>query len=105
MSKTTKEIWVGLIGVKPNSENNFLKSAKGAFVNGVALAEDRKSFCAKVTQALGIFHGVQPFEFEDVEPLRERVMHFAVPEDILLMAEQTEIDGLVRFGTFFPYAK
>jgi len=98
----SKEIWVGLVGIRPDADNNMFEGSKGAYTNAVALAKDRVSYCAAVTRALKE-RKMAPFEFEDIEPLRVRTAHFEVPFNILSMAEQTEMDGMVRFGAFFTY--
>jgi hypothetical protein len=102
MTDNTKEIWVGLVGIYAGSQPDILKGAKYAYVNGIALVENHQSFCHSVTQALDRW-GMRPFEFEDVEQLKERLTHFEVPAHILALANQTEVDGAVRFGEFFPY--
>ena len=96
------EIWVGLVGVNAEPGSDSLEGQRGGYLNAVALVENRSSFCLAVESALAQWK-MLPFEYEDIEPLRERLAQFEVPLRILSMAEQTEKDGIVRFGSLFTY--
>ncbi len=97
-------VWIGLVGVVPQAGSRTLNEAKGAYVTAVAFVADKNAFESVVAKALSELN-LASFEFEDVEPLCERVSKWVVDDNLLELASEVESDGGVRFGTFHNFMK
>lgn len=97
-------VWIGLVAVVPQPGSRTLNDAKGAYVTAVAFVADRNAFEFVVAKALNELN-LAPFEFEDVEPISERVSKWVVDDNLLELASEVESGGGVRFGTFYNFMK
>lgn len=97
-----KDIWIGLVGVTPQPENDLLGDAKGAYVNVLASATSASEYTDKVKRALHEA-GLSLIEIENPEPLSERLSKWSVDEEIMTMAETVRRIDSVTFGTFYKY--
>lgn len=98
--KKSKEVWIGLITVKPKPGNKFFaKNSKGAYVNILAWADRTSEFQSEVKHALDDYH-LKLVEMEDVEPLSVRQQKFNVDSKLINLSAEVENTGNVRFGTF-----
>jgi hypothetical protein len=83
----------------PRKGNQLLGNAMAAYVNVLAMANGKDDYLEQVTQALDNL-GFDLDGLEDLEPLADRRARFSVDQDLLDLAKQSELSGLVKFGTF-----
>jgi len=69
-----------------------------------AFVADRDAFESVVAKTFNEL-SLASFEFEDVEPLSERVSKWVVDDNLLELASEVESGGGVRFGTFHSFMK
>ncbi len=101
--KKSKEVWIGLITVKPKPGNKFFdKNSKGAYVNILAWADRKSEFQSEVKHALDDYF-LKLIEMEDVEPLSMRQGKFNVDSKLIDLSVEVENTGKVRFSTFHYY--
>jgi hypothetical protein len=93
------EVWIGLAEVQQRPGAGVLMDRTAAFVNVLAVARDEATFREAVAAALGNV-GFDCIELEDPEPLRLRVAHFEVAQELLSLAHEVRATGEPRFGTF-----
>lgn len=99
----SKEVWIGLITVKPKPGNKFFdNSSKGAYVNILAWADRKSDFESEVKNALNDYD-LKLVEMEDVEPLLTRQKKFEVDRRLIDLSTEVKNTGKVRFGTFHYY--
>jgi hypothetical protein len=101
-----KQIWVGLVEVKPQPGCEMLKEGKGAFVHTMAWAEDAVHFKQVLTRCLGQMKmdvmGVRQPEPWSVRSGRED----EDSAELLDLAQQIGKDeAKVAFGTFHAWLK
>lgn len=96
------EVWIGLVGVAPLPGSEALGKAKGAYVNALAWSSSRSGFEEAVSTALTPL-GLFAFEFEDVEPLRERTSNRVLDQELLSLAEEVGRFREPRFAAFHTY--
>lgn len=97
-----RDLWVGLVHVKPRTGRDLLEGASGAYTTAVCLASDAGGFRIRV----GIFFanlGFEVLEVDDLEPLTERRATHDVPQAILDAGTHAEASGEVEFDTYFTY--
>ena len=96
------DIWIGLVNVIPMPGNNELMSAKGAYVNVIALASSSDDYDAIVKSELSKldFFVVST---EDVELLTERVKHSTLAQELYSIADDVKRTGDLGLGTFHAY--
>lgn len=95
-------VWIGLVGVIPVRENTCLVDAKGAYVNALALVSSSEEYEETVAAALGEF-GLFAFEFEDVEPISDRMSRVQIAQSLRELADETRRSGQVRFDDFHTF--
>ena len=101
--KKSKEVWIGLITVKPKPGNKFFdKNSKGAYVNILGWADRNSEFQSEVKHALDDYH-LKLVEMEDVEPLSIHQRKFNVDSKLMDLSVEVKNTGKVRFGTFHYY--
>lgn len=106
MKTTLKELWIGLVEVRPLEHCEVLEDAKGAFVNIVTWASNLTEFKRKaklVFQELHLFvAGVE--NAEPVEVRREREGNFEESiEDIIARAENNP--NAIMYSTFHLFER
>lgn len=102
-TKNSKEVWIGLVTVKPKSGNKFFdKDSKGAYVNILAWANKKSEFQSEVKHALDDYQ-LKLIEMEDIEPMSIRLEKFSVDSRLIDLSIEVENTGKVRFGTFHFY--
>ena len=101
-----KQIWVGLVEVKPQPGCEMLKEGKGAFVHTMAWAEDAVHFQRVLTRCFGQLkmdvNGVRQPEPWVVRSSREDEDS---PELIDLAQQISKDEAKVAFGTFHAWLK
>lgn len=101
--RRSKEVWIGLVTVKPKPDNNFFdKNSKGAYVNILAWAGKTSEFKSEVKHALDDYH-LKLIEIEDAEPISKRKKKFNIDSKLTDLSAEVENTGKVRFGTFHYY--
>jgi hypothetical protein len=96
-----REVWIGLVQVKPHpgSEDRF--NGPGAYTNMLALATSLEDYIEKVT-ATADADQLAVIEIEDAEPLRTRMTEYEVSEEIVSLATLA-LGGAVVGDNFFVY--
>jgi hypothetical protein len=99
-----ESVWIGLVGVVPipRTHSVLAANAKGAYVNALAYVTDVAGYKAIVEQELRNL-GLTAYEFEDIERFSERTSKWEVDEELRELADEVEVRGGVRFGTFYNY--
>jgi hypothetical protein len=99
-SEGGKEVWIGLVTVRPRRSRDLLNGAAIAYVNVLAVADCAKGFERHVFQVMR-YLDLSVEAIEDSEPLRVRMKTYAVGKDLLRLAREVSETGLPRCGTFF----
>jgi len=73
-----------------------------AFVNILAIAENKEYYNFKVKEAIN-YYGLTLKKIEDVELLEERKQHFEVSDELLDLAYNLNDEINLRFGTFHTF--
>jgi hypothetical protein len=98
-----KTVWIGLVDVSPAEGSQTLSSgALGAYVNALAFVCNRYEYERNVREALSELL-LTPGEFEDVEPLEQRLGKFTISTELHELAEKVAETGEVKFGSFYNY--
>ena len=102
----SKELWIGLVEVRPLQDRNILENAKGAFVNIVTWAANAAEFKRNAKLVMGKLHlflaGVE--NSEPVEVRRERDGDFEESiEDIISRAENNP--NAIIYSTFYLFER
>ncbi len=102
MSETGREVWIGLVEVRPVPGNTIFDGAPGAYSNALCLAgsEDEYRFMVEVELAK---LGLEVLGFEDIEPLRERRRHADPDDEILDLVSQLSESMPLLYDTFYVY--
>lgn len=99
-----KEVWIGLLGVKPKPGNDLLSpGALGAYVQTLAWASSEKDFLSEIIIALNHLR-FELDEYSDLETMNDRAHKFHLENALLELAEDVRRTGEVRFGTFNNYS-
>ena len=94
--------WIGLVQVVPAADETPLGDAKGAFVNVLAIADDRIAFEKQACAALASL-GLRACAFEDTEPFVERLQRGMPDVELEVLAHQVAATGVPHYGTFHTY--
>lgn len=95
-------IWIGLAQVSSRPDNGLLGSAKGAYVNVLALATNPTDFTNKVKKAI-MNLGLDFVQIEDVEPFSERSENYEMTDIIINLAMDVSKSKEIRFGNFHTF--
>jgi len=97
-------VWIGLIEVRPQPGNDSFGSAKGGYVNVLALARSRQEYEKAVQLEL---HSLRfdVGEIEDPEPLQDRLSRVHVDPALQELGKEVEASGAARCGTFHTFAE
>lgn len=94
---------MGLAEVVQQTGKTPLGSAnKAACVNVIGLASDPIDFNKRAEKALSEAE-FDMLELEDVEAFSDRMNTHEVDPDLRELAQEAEMDGQVKFGTFHTY--
>jgi hypothetical protein len=100
---STREVWIGLVGVLPSADCLILsKEIKGAYVNILALAANLSEYQAEIQKALNHYK-LTLLEIKDAESLSLRRTKFTVSDDLLRLSDEVKQTGNVRLGTFHEF--
>ena len=108
MGKKSKDVtskdklWIGLAKVEQNKRNGVLGDADRAYTNAIAKASSRLSFRTKVAADLTQL-GLKLIRLEDAETLNDRLSKFSIDPELIKVAQEAEVTGGVRFGTFHAF--
>jgi len=97
------QVWIGLAHVRPQSSNDLLEGALGAFVPAVALAANVEDFTGMATTALRAL-GFDVIEVDDIEQWTVRTTKFQVSEDMRTLVQSLTPEQPIALGTFDSYA-
>lgn len=99
----TKEVWIGLLGIKPLPGNDLLSpGALGAYVQTLAWASSQNEYLAEIGKALKDY-GFSLEEYNDLEPIAVRSRKMQLEDPILKLASEVRATKNVRFGIFNNY--
>ena len=99
-----KNIWIGLVHVKPNPENLFLKGAKGAFVPALSLSINIKDFIKNVINYIEPM-GFKIIKIEDIELFNVRKSKYKIHPSVLKLSKRISKDNPIELDTFQAYKK
>ena len=106
MTIKTKELWIGLVEVRPLEGCEVLEDAKGAFVNIVTWASNATEFKQKAKLMFGelclFVAGIQNPEPVEVRREREGDLEDSI-EDIISRAENNP--NAIIYSTFHLYER
>src|SRR3954447_22693661 len=77
-----REVWIGLVEVRPEEGNDIFDGAPGAFSNVLALASSVDDYMA-ITAAALLRSGLIAVGLDDLELLRERESGVQLSDEIL----------------------
>jgi hypothetical protein len=95
-------VCIGLVHVRAKTTNQILSTARGAYANALALANDEESFRFEIRAALETL-GLDVDEVEDAEPFDVRLSAHSVDLELEDLANQVNVACSVQFGTFHSY--
>jgi hypothetical protein len=105
MDKSSKEVWFGLVHVRPRPGSTFLgKDGRGAYINMLAWAESLSDLTDEITKALD-HYGLDLVELVDSDPLSARILDADIDAhtQYIDLAKQVRETGNVRFGKIHIY--
>lgn len=97
-----KEVWIALVGVKPQPANDLLEGAKGAFVNILAFVSSETEYVESIKRVLEAMN-FDVFQIENIEPIKIRQSRVVVEKYLCELADQVENTGEAAFGTFHTF--
>lgn len=102
-SKLPKEVWIGLVGMKPKPGSTFFdEGIKGAYAQILAWADSTTEYKAQIEEALNFYH-LYLHTIDNVEPLAERLSKYVIDDYLLELANEVRTTGNARFGTFHEF--
>src|SRR5438093_676964 len=96
------QVWIGLVEVEQRPGTEVLMDRNRAFANVLAFAASKDEFEEVARRAFDGL-GFDVIDVETPEPLRTRLDHATVDEELLRLAEDVESDGRPRVGTFYTW--
>jgi len=96
------DVWIGLVEVQPQPGNDALKSAKGAFVNVVALAPTEREYKALV-EATTAEYGFSIIKYTDVARLDDWKKTYRLHLELDQLADGLTNEHPIQFGEFQSY--
>ena len=97
-----KQVWIGLAHVKPRRGNNLLKDAAGAYVNILAMANNKQEYIKIIKYAIEE-HNFKMIDVKNIEPYLIRKKKFKLKREIVQLANKVKKSGITHFATFFVY--
>ena len=97
-----KEVWIGLVRVRPRPKSDILEFDKGAYVNVLAFASNETDYLAQVKKALKQY-ALTLEETEDVEPFSQRKTKYELSKELYRLAQETSATQEVRVGVFHTF--
>ncbi len=101
-AKTRVCPWIGLVEVGALDRGAHIWPCSGAFVNAVALVATEEEFRQFVSHEVRRLNTI-PLDFENVEPLRDRLLSWQVPDEIMELAAGLKVRGDVTLSTMDCY--
>ena len=103
--KINKTVWIGLAEVEPQNGTDILgENSKGAYVNVLALANNRESFRRQIKKACCELD-LKLIRLEDCELFEIRIKKGNVDKEIVKKAKEVREMLQVRFATFHTWAE
>ncbi len=100
-----KQIWIGLVELRPLPGCKLLEEAKGAYAHVMAWAENPEEF-QKMTSLRAADLSLEIIEFRDIQPWSIRHAGDEVREEFYDMEKRIEADvRQVAFGRFHAWFK
>ncbi len=94
--------WIGLLEVRPKSNNDILGGAPGAYTNVVCLANDVPDYSRKVKHALGAL-GLEVIWEDRVEPLDHRLVNHDISDELRECVNNLSEECPVLFDAFYVF--
>ncbi len=102
MREANREVWIGLVDVRPKLGNSIFDGAPGAYSNVLCLTRDEAEYRRMVEGTFGEF-GFEVKAFENIGPLEHRRGDLSPDDEILDLADRvSEVSPLV-YDTFYVY--
>jgi hypothetical protein len=103
--RAMKEIWIGMLEVRPRMDAKVIAEARGAFVNIITWAEDSEEFCRKATELMNDLH-LELVSVEKPEPLINRGPEEELGEEIVDIASQVRRNpDAIMYSTFHSWCE
>ena len=98
-----KEIWIGMLEVRPRMDAKVIAEASGAFVNVLTWADNSQEFCRKATELMNSLH-LELVSVENPEPLTNRGMEDQLDKEIVQIASEIRQNpDAIRYSTFHTW--
>ena len=88
-----QQLWIGLVGVHPHSENSILGSYSGGFTSIVVFAQNKAEFKKEVSKFC-LENNLDVFEIEDIERVSKRMKKHKLGTSVLKIIEYVRVTGL-----------
>jgi|SRR5450432_727063 hypothetical protein len=103
MSVEKKEIWIGLVEVRPLPDSEILKTASGAHVNILTWASNATEFRDKAEELMHYLHLIL-VSIENPEPLHDRGAPADFDDDVAEIIDQVQKNpNAIMYGTFHTW--
>jgi hypothetical protein len=97
-----REVWIGLVHVKPGSKTTCIGDRGGAFAATVALAADEKEFGERVERFMAPMD-LHVIQIENLERLAARLKVSEVEEELLELSKTLSEEDPVGVDTLDTY--
>ena len=98
-----REIWIGMVEVRPFADSKLISDADGAFVNVLTWAVDSDEFACKAGELMEYLH-LQLVSIEGAEPLANRGLELELDEDIAAIAREVRYNpAAIMYGSFHTW--
>jgi hypothetical protein len=100
-----KDLWIGLVEVRPLKDTDILTDAKGAFVNLITWASNAAEFRSNAELVLGKL-GLFVVEIENPEPVstRRKTAEFEDEIEDMIARAQSNPNAII-YGTFHTWKR
>jgi len=101
-SNESRNIWIGLVEVKPNQDQTVLGDAEGAFVNIVCVATGADTFARYIAHAIEDLD-LTLVAINNAQPLGRAMEQKEIDEDLIKSAAALREPGELAWGAFHAY--
>jgi hypothetical protein len=100
-----KQIWIGMVEVRPSVDSRVISEASGAFVNVLTWAIDSEEFRQKAGELMDDLR-LQIVAIEKAEPLANRGAETQLEEEIARIASEVRYNpSAIRYSTFHTWCE
>jgi hypothetical protein len=102
-AREQRDIWIGMVEVRPFDDSELLAGVSGAFVNVLTWAADSEEFRRKAGDLMDRLH-LEVITVEDAEPLENRGPEEQLDEQIARIAADVRYNpSAILYSTFHTW--